>query len=424
MPMPPRRFVAISLLCLAASLIAINPALAAETVLVDGVPHVRNTAEPREGVRHVELEELWRGGGDSDDIFFGLVTRVRQDEHRNLYVMDAQLSQVHVYDEQGAHLRTLFGEGEGPGEIRGPRDLVLMPDGRVGAVQEMPGKLIFVDRENRPAGVLRIGGSGVEHGGFCQTFAAHAGADILLVAGFLQAPGAEPGHIDQTSFLTRFDQEGHEVVRFVSDTHDIDIANFTFEEQKHLATYWWNADVGADDRVYVAPYLDRYAIQVFGADGTLQRVIEREYAPWRRTDAEKERFTEVIKAIYAGSPIEIGVEVSDDEPVILYFQRGLRVHADGTIWVLTNRSVREQEPGVMATFDVFDAEGAFVRQVAVHHQADGQRDGVFFVGDDRAVVITGYKDAMLVQFTGGRLSIEAGDDESGAMEVIYCRVKE
>ena len=49
-----------------------------------------------------------------------MVTSVQQDPAGNTYVMDAQLSQVHLYDRQGRHLRTLFGEGDGPGEVRGP----------------------------------------------------------------------------------------------------------------------------------------------------------------------------------------------------------------------------------------------------------------------------------------------------------------
>jgi len=422
--MPLSRHALATILALATVLTSAPPAPAVETELLDGIPHVMNGSEPRDGIRHVHLEELWRAGGEEDEIIFGLVTRVRQDEDRNLYVMDAQLSQVHVYDETGSHLRTLFGEGEGPGEVRGPRDLVLLSDGRVGAVQEMPGKLIFVDRDNSPAGNLRVGGAGVEHGGFCQTFTAHAGQEILLLAGFLQAPGSQPGHMDQTSFLASFDGQGQEIHRFCADTHDLDLGDFTFQESKHLAGYWWTADVGPGDRVYIATSLDRYEIQVCRPDGALERVIEREYTQWPRSAAEKQHFVEMVKAIYGGSPIDVDVRPSDHEPVVLYLQRGLRVHPDGSIWVLTTRSVREQAAGVMATFDVFDSTGEFVSQVAVHHEADGRRDGIFFLGDDRAVVIKGYSDAMLVQFTGGRMSIDLGDDEAGAMEVIYCRVRD
>ncbi len=81
---------------------------AAEREIVDGVTYIRNTFDPREETVNLYLNEQWRHGG----------------------------------------------EGDGPGEVRGPRDMVLMDDGRVGVVQEVPGKMIFVDRLGNPAGDL------------------------------------------------------------------------------------------------------------------------------------------------------------------------------------------------------------------------------------------------------------------------------
>ena len=110
------------------------------------------------------------------------------------------------------------------------------------------------------------------------------------------------------------------------------------------------------------------------------------------------------------------------EPVIATMQRGLRVHPDGTIWVMTTRGTRDREPGVMATFDVFSPEGEFVRQMVVHGEGDPRHDGVFLLANDRAVIVKGFVDAGLVQFTGGRLTVDLGDEEA-LMELSYCRVR-
>jgi len=399
------------------------PASAAQHETVDGVLHVKNGPDPADGVENLVLEEVWRAGQAGDEVLFGLITQVAEDDDGLLYVLDAQLSEVHVYDPDGQHLRTLFHEGEGPGEVRGPRDLVLMSDGRVGVVQEVPGKLIFVDRENTPAGELRIGGPGISHGGFCQTFSAFAGGDQLRVAGFVQAPGDVQGHITQTCFLGRFDDEGREVQSICRDVHDIDFRGFTFEENRHLASYWWNAAVGDDGKIFVAPHLDRYEIHVLDAQGTLECIIEREHEPRRRSSAEKQEFVEMVEAIYGNAPIDLGVTPSDCDPVIAMSHRGLRVHDDGTIWVLTSRGANDQESGVMATFDVFSPEGEFTRQVAVHFDGDARHDGVIFLADGRAVVVKGFVDAAMVQFTGGRLTIDLDEGEEATMEIISCRVK-
>jgi hypothetical protein len=388
----------------------------------EGVVHVRNGAEPAEPVRHLRLEEIWRAGGEDDDVLFGLITRVVEDPDGNLLVLDGQLSQVHVYDREGRHLRTLFGEGDGPGEVRGPRDLVLLPGGRVGAVQEMPGRIVLVDAMNNPAGSIGIGGPGVSHGGFCQTFSAMSGGDVLLVAGFVQNMGETPGSMVQTSFLSRFDEQGRELAGCCRVDNTIVFENFTFDERRHLASFWWNAAVAADGTAYAAPYLDRYEIHQFGPDGALRRVITREAEPWARTAAEKDAFVATVRAIYRDVPIRIDVEPADSEPMIATMHRGVRVHDDGTLWVLPTRGTRDQEPGVLATFDVFSPSGEFVRQAAVQFPGDPRHDAVFLLRNDRAVVVRGFVDAGLAQFTGGSVDAERDGGEPAVMEVVLCRV--
>jgi len=386
------------LLTLATACLITMPGLAAADA---AVPRVDNPSTPRDGTVDLHLEEAWRAGGPDDDVIFGMVTQVRQDAEGNVYVMDAQLSEVHVYTPAGVHLRTLFGEGDGPGEVRGPRDIVLLDDGRVGAVQETPGKLVFVDRAGNPAGQLEVGGAG--RGGFCQTFSAFAAGQTLLVAGFLQSPGPEAGHVVQTSFLSRCDRQGLQTVDHALAVNDFAFADLVFDESRHFAPFWWNAAVGPDGRVYVAPDLDRYEVRVQEPDGTLARVITRDYRPWPRTAAEKDEFVAMVQAVYHGAPIDVRVAPRDDEPVILPMQRGLRLHPDGTLWVLTSRGVREPLNGAMATFDVFDPDGVFVRQVNIHGPWDGRTDGLFMFADDLAVVVTGFTDAMVTQFTGGNM---------------------
>lgn len=375
-------------------------------------------ADPLEGTKTVALNESWRRGGENDDIIFGLITRIEEDAAGNLYVMDAQLSQIHVFNPSGEHIKTLFREGEGPGEVRGPRDMVFMPDGRIGVVQEMPGKLIFVTPEGDPAGSLPIAGSGA--GGFCQTFGAFADSDLLLVTGFLQGQGNQPGHVNQTNFLSSFDTEGQRLVSFCEVVHHIDFSNFVFDETQHLAGYWWNTGIGPDGNVYTAPYIDKYEIHCFDPAGKRLRTIARDYRPVKRTAAEKKHFTEVVQAVYHGAPIEINVNCAENNPVILYMQRGLRIASDGSLQVLTTRGVRDQQPGVMATFDIFDPDGTYRRQLAVQAPYDGATDGLFLFGD-HAYIVTGYADAMMAQFTGGQLGIDLSGG-GGAMEIIRCRV--
>lgn len=386
------------------------------------VPTVTNS-DPAEPTRHLHLDEVWRAGGEDDDVVFGMITSVVEGPQGEVVLLDGQLSLAHVYDRDGNHLRTLFGEGDGPGEVRGPRDLIRLDDGLFGAVQEVPGKVILVDAENHPAGEIGIGGPGVSHGGFCQTFSAFAGGGNLLIAGFVQTMGEAPGTMTQTSFLSSFDRAGQEIAPYCRVDNDIVFEGFVFDESRHLSSFWWNAAVAGDGTAYVAPYLDRYEIHRFAPDGSLERIITRDLEPWPRTAAEKAEFIESVRAIYRDAPFQIGVKPCPNEPAVATMHRGVRVADDGTLWVLPARGVRGQEPGVLATFDVYDAQGKLLRQTAVHFPGDPRHDAVFLLKDDRAVVVRGFVDAGMAQFTGGAVDLETADGEPALMEVIGCRVR-
>ena len=57
----------------------------------DGIRHVISPDLPRDGQVTVELEELWRIGGDteSDEEFFGVISSVITDENDNVYLLPA-----------------------------------------------------------------------------------------------------------------------------------------------------------------------------------------------------------------------------------------------------------------------------------------------------------------------------------------------
>ena len=65
-------------------------------------------------------------------------------------------------------------------------------------------------------------------------------------------------------------------------------------------------------------------------------------------------------------------------------------------------------------------DGHFARQVQVRCPGDGRKDGIFFVGEDRLLVVHGLVDALGSQFGGG-----AGEDdgeETQPIEVVCYRI--
>jgi len=62
------------------------------------------------------------------------------------------LSQISVFSPDGEFLRTIGREGEGPGEFRRGSELFVTPDNKVGVAQMMPGKIVMLSPDGKPAG--------------------------------------------------------------------------------------------------------------------------------------------------------------------------------------------------------------------------------------------------------------------------------
>ncbi len=62
---------------------------------------IENPADPPGGRKTVTLNEVWRAGGDDDEVFFGSVQRVLAGPDGNVLLLDNQLSQVQIYSADG-----------------------------------------------------------------------------------------------------------------------------------------------------------------------------------------------------------------------------------------------------------------------------------------------------------------------------------
>ncbi len=409
---------------LAAGILAPFAALAGDVTIENGVTLVRNGAEPDHGVRTLKLEEIWRAGDEDDDMLFGLLTSVQCDRDGNVYLLDAQLCQVHVYSPDGEHLRTLFRQGEGPGEVTSARDMALFDDGRVGVIQEFPGKMVMVDREGLPAGVCQPGGDDPSRGGGVSLTSCAAGHGLILMTGTAFPQRDDPAIQKRVNFLASFSPDGKELARFAQNETAYNFQDFVFAEREHMPNFWWGAAVGPDGNVYAAPQRHPYAIFVWRPDGTLIRTIERAYEPYRRSADDVARLRSTIDSAMNSLPIPYRIEVEDLEPDIQVLQRGIRLQPDGSLWVLSSRGAYANPPGIMATFDVFDADGQFTRQIRLEGPDSAFRDGIFFPRPDRVVVVKGFVDALAAQFgRGSTQSDESGADEA-TMQVIGYRVVE
>ena len=409
------RALALPLVCVGL-LAGATTALAVEQVTVDGVLHVRNGAEPVDGVETVELQEQWRIGGDDDEsVLLGIVTRAIVDDDQNIYLLDQQLSEVQVFSPEGEHLDTLGRAGNGPGEVNNPGDVVFMPDGTLGLVQIFPGKIVKLNMDGTPAGEFNPNTGDATAGGFLALVNCRSNGGNLILSGVDITINQAEGSQTRTYFVRRYDMDGQQVASYI----DKDIVwkfdgSFKFRESEN-DFIWWRMDVGTDGKFVACEERYGYALSVYNPDGSLDRVIERDYESWTRNEKIKKRYETILQAQLNQFPPGTEMVVEDKEQDI----GSLRVADDGSIWTLPSRQMFEPDEGTFCTYDVFDPDGTFRKQVRIVCEGNAISDFLVFAGKDLVFQVTGFWDTVLSASGGG----EEADEDASPMEVICYRIK-
>ena len=98
---------------------------------------------------------------------------------------------------------------------------------------------------------------------------------------------------------------------------------------------------------------------------------------------------------------------------------GLYVRDDGSIWVLSAGGARDAEDGELGTFDVYNKEGHFVRNVTLLGEGDSLDDLYLFV-KDRFYVVTDFLQAAMV--AQGVQGLYDEEDEAEPMAVLCYKL--
>jgi len=367
---------------------------------------IENPADPPGDRKTVTLNEVWRAGGDDDEVFFGSVQRVLSGPDGNVLLLDNQLSQVQVYSADGTWLQTLGREGDGPGEVRGAADAFHLPDGRVCIAQSFPGRLVYLNTDGTPGGQGQYKPLG-EPATFVVVVAGRSAPGGMLLAGirFNQSGGPQA---EQTFFLSNCDPDGVEQAVYLEKKYAINYADFRLDEAAMDFVWMGRVAIDAAGAIYTAPNRDEYLIRVQAADGTLIREFSRPVSVPKRTAEEHEIAVKIHEGIGAnyGVPLQ-GVTVEDTAAAVA----GIWARPNGEVWVQT--PANELPVGAFALFDVFDAKGIFTHQLVVEIPGDPDRDGFYLLTDGRVAVVVGGLDAWLSQ-----QGVEATSDDAPVLEVI------
>ena len=384
-------------------LILILPAFAQ----ADDIPRMIDDDGPAQGTRLLEMDELWRVGGEDGDLIFGRIVDVDMDEAGNVYVLDNQLCRVCVFSPDGEHTGDLSREGEGPGEISQPTGLVLMPENVVGIAQGFPGEVVRLRTDGTPLSSLYPVGAAADGNFGLMIGVDYADGVLCACGGRMVITGLEDSRVDR--FLAISDDQGAEPLRVLEHSIPIDPSGQTYVERDayYLDSRW---TLGDDGTIYAAATRDAYEVSVYDRTGALTRVFGREFSARERTQDEKDEITPLINV--NGGPALDSWVIEDREPCINRIQYD---HQTGRVWVLASEN--DQPDGVLQTYDVFGPDGAYLERVGLPLGDEMNTGALYLFGGGRAVVVRGTG----TSFGPGGDSGE--DEELEPLEVIRYAVK-
>jgi hypothetical protein len=390
-------------------------AVQADTTVIDGVAHVKNGTTPANGSQTKQLQELWRIGGDDEDVLLGAASLAIMDDAGNTYLMDTQLNHVLMLSPEGELLNTLGGEGEGPGEIRGLSGIFLLPDNMMGMIQAFPGRIITINRDGTPGSSFNFTPADAAVANFGVLVGANQRAGTFIMTGMTMSMNGPVS--TQNLYLSSCDVTGKELNRFYAKASTIDYSGYNGDELA-LDFAWSRWDIGPDGSLYCAPDRNSYRVEVHNPDGTLVRVIERAYESYERNDKDTElvgRFVEAVYNNYPVKPLAYNIEKLDADIT------SMRVNPNGELWIMNSHGGRNQADGIAVSYDIFDKEGNFDRQVSLVGDFDPNRDLIQFIGKDKCLVVVGAGEGYLnsMGVAGG----DGGEEEAPLIEAICYQLK-
>ncbi len=353
------------------------------TIETDGaVQKVHNPDNPLQPPETVALTELWRLDGESDETPLGVVRAATADASGTVYLLDTQLKRVVVVAANGEVKGHIGREGDGPSEFRRPIGLLIDNAGNIGVVQNPPAKIALLKPDGESAGDRFLPDYG--RGRRLVLRAAKMAAGRLYVT-LARWSYDETGNTSYLNAVASLGDGDDQYVIHLEQRSRRTADNNLYTERERSRGMPWEWSVGPTGRVFTSPDFDAYEILVHDRDGDLVNIIDRPYEPWQREPAHVAELQALFDQSFAGRTRRgqpMTYEVSRTEQAI----EELLARRDGTLWVLPSRGAYDQPPAALGTFDVFDENGRFTRQVTLLGEGGLDTDYFLFTRDLLIVV--------------------------------------
>ncbi len=352
-------------------------------------PTIHSPADPPR-VRSLDLREQWRIDPEDEDApLLGWFDQRHVVVHAGrVYMLDAQLSHVLVYSDDGEHLDTIVREGDGPGEVRDPGALFLRADGSLAVQHGYPTKLEFVELDGTPRGRWRLEGMA------WMTRARETPRGWYGVTSEMKESD-DPGNFFTVFRAALHDDEGARTVVYHSEEIRRDLTHGGYGDEADEYEPWYKSVALDGGEIVLPPVRDEYRLEWRDPDGATTRVVTRDFKAHRRTQAELDEARYSSYSIVNGELIFPDRKLCSHEPMI----RTLEVLPDGALRVRTSLFDKNLPPGMVCRFEIHEATGELRERVEIFDPTgdfDVDYDAVALLADGRAMVLRNLQPAFRV----------------------------
>jgi len=314
---------------------------------------------------HDEVLLIGEAAGDAD-YQFGQIAGIGVTSDGNIFVLDQQAQRVMVYNPDGVYQRSIGRPGSGPGEFGPAANALLIGRGDT---------VVVPDLANQRINIIPIDGEASSFAiqmdqGIPLRFDLLGSGEIVAQRRPLNLPNQEAVAMDLIA-TQAYDGTILDTLltpkRGDSFTITGDRPTFKFFSPEPVWT------VLSENRLAFATS-NSYRIEVFGPDGSLERIVTRPNEPIPVTDAHRRTLNGLIRAQWelAGVPpaqldlLMEGVSWEDTWPAFTQMRAG----PEGTLWVqrvryledMTDEQLESFNPTLdqgSASWDVYGSEGKY-----------------------------------------------------------------
>ena len=317
-----------------------DPGWKAVVEVVDGVKTIRNPEIPRYGTFTFDLaEDLVIGQEKDEAYFFPQSAFVNVDGEGRFYICDVGNRRVQVYDRNGAYIKTLGRQGQGPGEYTYPMGVFFDSPGDV-YINSGPRLVVF-----GPEGIFK--------------------KNILLktfLSGFMLGPGGtivgrtQPNIREEGGPKNKLLQLGSdgEILRTIA-TYPVNGAS-----PGQVLYHWYAGQIAFCPRSYDSFFygfsLD-YTIHAVDGDGrelfAFSKTEENKGISGQEADLTRE--SGIFAWYGAGDPKTAPLDLPDHRPFFTRFYSD----DDGRLYVVRFRPITEKDVKT-SEIDVFSKDGTYL----------------------------------------------------------------